>query len=125
MASGSPKTPEITVASMSYSAVINDIEATKRVVDSFRLHFPKGCILETRPVSASEDFGAFGMESQTPSVYWIVGGTDPDLYAKAKRTGRMDEIPTNHSPRFAPVIHPTLRTGVEAFVYSAGAWLFA
>jgi amidohydrolase len=124
-ASGSPKTPEITAASTSYSAVINNTEATKRVVDSFRLHFPKDCILETRPVSASEDFGAFGTESQTPSVYWIVGGTDPDLYAKAKRTGMMDEIPTNHSPRFAPVIHPTLKTGVEAFVYSAGAWLFA
>ena len=122
-ASGAPKTPEIT-ASMSYSAVINDTEATKRVVDSFRLQFPKGCILETRPISASEDFGTFGTESQTSSVYWIVGGTDPDLYANAKRAGRMDEIPTNHSPRFAPVIHPTLKTGVEAFVYSAGAWLF-
>jgi amidohydrolase len=122
-ASGAPKIPEIT-ASMSYSAVINDTEATKRVVDSFRLHFPKGCILETRPISASEDFGTFGTESQTPSVYWIVGGTDPGLYAEAKRTGRMDEIPTNHSPRFAPVIQPTLKTGVEAFVYSAGAWLF-
>jgi metal-dependent amidase/aminoacylase/carboxypeptidase family protein len=122
-ASGAPKVPEIT-ASMSYSAVINDTEATKRVVDSFRLHFPKGCILETRSISASEDFGTFGTESQTPSVYWIVGGTDLGLYAKAKRTSRMDEIPTNHSPHFAPVIHPTLKTGVEAFVYSAGAWLF-
>ncbi len=122
VASGAPKIPEIT-PSMSYSAVINDAEATKRVVDSFRLHFPKDCILETRSISASEDFGTFGTASQTPSVYWIVGGTDPSLYAKAKRTSRMDQIPTNHSPYFAPVIHPTLKTGVEAFVYSAGAWL--
>jgi amidohydrolase len=122
-ASGAPKIPEIT-SSMSYSAVINDTEATKRVIDSFRLHFPKDCILETRSISASEDFGTFGTESHTPSVYWIVGGTDPALYAKAKKTGRMNEIPTNHSPHFAPVIHPTLKTGVEAFVYSAGAWLF-
>ena len=63
-------------SSMSYSTVINDTEATKRIVDSFGLHFPKGCILETRSISTSEDFGTFGTESQTPSVYWIVGGTD-------------------------------------------------
>jgi len=25
--------------------------------------------------------------------------------------GRLNEIPTNHSPRFAPVIHPTLQDG--------------
>ena len=122
-ASAAPKNPEIT-ASTSYSAVINDTQATKRVVDSFRLHFPKDCIIETRSISASEDFGTFGTESHTPSVYWIVNGTEPGLYAKAKNTGRMDEIPTNHSPHFAPVIHPTLKMGVEAFVYSAGDWLF-
>jgi amidohydrolase len=123
-ASGAPKIPEITAASASYSSVINDTEAIKRVVDSFQLHFPKDCILETRPISASEDFGTFGTESHAPSVYWIIGGTNHDLYAKAKRSGRMDEIPTNHSPYFAPMIHPTLKVGVEAFVYSAGAWLF-
>jgi hippurate hydrolase len=123
-ASGAPKLPEITADSMSYSAVINDSEATKRVVDSFRLHFAKDAILETRSISASEDFGTFGTESHTPSVYWIVGGTDPGLYARAKKAGRMNEIPTNHSPHFAPVVHPTLETGVEAFVCAAGAWLF-
>jgi hypothetical protein len=29
----------------------------------------------------------------------------------------------NHSPKFAPVLHPTLRTGVEALVIAARAWL--
>jgi len=37
----------------------------------------------------------------------------------------MDEIPTNHNPRFAPVIHPTLETGVAAMVVAARAWLAA
>jgi len=121
-ASGAAKIPEI-VASIGYSAVTNDINATRRVVDSFQLHFSKERILETRPISASEDFGTFGMEAQAPSVYWIVGGTDPRLYDEAKMTGKINEIPTNHNPSFAPVIHPTLKTGVEAFVYAAGAWL--
>jgi metal-dependent amidase/aminoacylase/carboxypeptidase family protein len=37
------------------------------------------------------------------------GGIDSDMYEQARKTGRIAEIPTNHSPRFAPVIHPTLR----------------
>lgn len=28
-----------------------------------------------------------------------------------------------HSPQFAPVLHPTLETGVEALVVAALAWL--
>ncbi|WP_203328891.1 hypothetical protein [Candidatus Laterigemmans baculatus] len=35
----------------------------------------------------------------------------------------MDAIPSNHSPQFAPVLHPTLRTGVETMLAAAGAWL--
>ena len=31
--------------------------------------------------------------------------------------------PTNHNPQFAPVIHPTLETGVEALRVGAHAWL--
>ena len=60
-----------------------------------------------------------------PSVFWFVGGTDPEMYAKAKAAGKVNEIPSNHNPRFAPVIHPTLRTGVEALVVAARAWLSA
>ena len=55
-------------------------------------------------------------------MFWFVGGTDPDRYAKAKEAGRLNELPVNHSPHFAPVMHPTLRTGVEAMVAAALAW---
>jgi hippurate hydrolase len=51
------------------------------------------------------------------------GGVDPHRYAKAKEAGRLNEISTNHNPRFAPVIHPTLDTGIEALVVAARAWL--
>jgi hypothetical protein len=60
---------------------------------------------------------------ECPSVFWFVGGTDPNTYAKAKEAGRVNELPVNHSPLFAPVIHPTLKTGVEALVIAAQAWL--
>lgn len=57
-----------------------------------------------------------------PSVYWFVGGTDPGVYAKAKSEGRINELPVNHSPHFAPVLHPTLETDVEAMTAAVLAW---
>jgi hippurate hydrolase len=77
----------------------------------------------TGPTSASEDFGSFGSEWHVPSVFWFVGGTDPAAYARARDAGKLHELPTNHSPLFAPVLHPTLEAGVEALVVGAGAWL--
>ena len=58
-----------------------------------------------------------------PSVFWFVGGTDRDEYEKAKAENRLNEIPTNHNPRFLPVLHPTLGAGVEALIVAARAWL--
>jgi hippurate hydrolase len=121
-ASGAPKPPEITTLDH-YNLVRNDPDATRRVADAFRNHFPADRVTEAKPTTASEDFGTFGVEWHAPAVFWFIGGTDPDLYAKAKAEGRLSELPTNHNPRFAPVIHPTLETGVEALVVAAQAWL--
>jgi hippurate hydrolase len=121
-ASGAPKVPEITSLD-SYSLVSNDADATRRVMDAFREHFGRDRVREAKPTSASEDFGVFGTAWQTPSVFWFVGGTDPDRYAKAKKAGRVREIPTNHNPGFAPVLHPTLEAGVAAMVIASQAWL--
>jgi amidohydrolase len=123
-ASGAPRPPEITPLDR-YPLVVNDPEASRRVDNAFRRHFPADQVRETGPTPASEDFGSFGAEWHAPSVFWFVGGTDPDAYAKAKAAGRLNEIPTNHSPRFAPVIHPTLQSGAEALAIAALAWLSA
>jgi hippurate hydrolase len=121
-AAGAPKLPEITPLDR-YALVKNDPTATERVAHAFRGYFRADRVRDTGPASASEDFGSFGAEWHVPSVFWFVGGTDPDTYAKAKAAGRVGEIPTNHSPRFAPVLHPTLEAGVEALVVGALAWL--
>ena len=121
-ASGAPKPPEITALDR-YSLVSNDAQATDRVADAFRKHFSGERVVRVQATSASEDFGSFGTHWEAPSVFWFVGGTDRDVYKKAKAAGKVQEIPTNHNPRFAPVIHPTLRTGVEALVVAAQAWL--
>jgi hippurate hydrolase len=121
-ASGAPRPPEVTALDR-YSLVRNDAVATQRVVGGFRRHFTDERVVEVQPTSASEDFGAFGTHWGAPSVFWFVGGTEPAVYKKAEAAGRLHEIPTNHNPRFAPVIHPTLQTGVEALMVGAQAWL--
>jgi hippurate hydrolase len=121
-ASGAPRPPEITPLD-SYPMGVNDGGANARVAQAFRQHFPAEQVHETGPTSASEDFGSFGAEWHVPSVFWFVGGTDPDTYAKAKAAGEVNKIPSNHSPFFAPVMHPTLETGVQTLVTAALAWL--
>jgi hippurate hydrolase len=121
-ASGAPRLPEITTLDR-YPLNVNDPEASARVVDAFRRYFPADRVRHTGAAPASEDFGSFGTEWHAPSVFWFIGGTDPDTYAKAKEVGRLNELPVNHSPLFAPVIHPTLETGVEALIVAARAWL--
>lgn len=121
-ASGAPRKPEITTLDH-YPLNMNDRDASKRVVDAFRRHFGPERVRETGPAPASEDFGSFGTEWHSPSVFWFVGSTDPEIYAKAKEDNRLNELPVNHSPKFAPVIHPTLSTGVETLFVATRAWL--
>ena len=123
-ASGAPRKPKITTLDR-YPLNTNDSAASERVVGAFLQHFGAERIREVGPAPASEDFGLFGSEWGSPSVYWFVGGTDPAVYAKAKQGHRLHKLPVNHSPKFAPVIHPTLRTGVEAMVLAARVWLSA
>ncbi len=123
-ASGALRKPEITTLDH-YPLNVNDRDASKRVVDAFREHFGSERVRETGPAPASEDFGSFGTEWHSPSVFWFVGGTDPQVYAKAKAANRLNELPVNHSPMFAPVLHPTLRTGVETLAVATRAWLAA
>jgi amidohydrolase len=119
-ASGAPRAPEITTTEH-YPLTVNDPERTRRVAAALRGQFSDDRVHElAAPISASEDFGSFGTEWDVPSVFWYVGGTDPETYRAAERAGRVaQDIPTNHNPAFAPVIHPTLETGVQAMVAAA------
>ncbi len=121
-ASGAPRPPQITPLDR-YPLAVNDPQASERVGAAFRQHFSAARVREAGPATASEDFGSFGAEWHAPSVFWFVGGIDPEVYAKAKAANRINDIPTNHNPRFLPVIHPTLEAGVEALVVASLAWL--
>lgn len=121
-ASGAPRKPEITPLDR-YPLNVNDEAASNRIAAAFREYFSADRVKHTGPAPASEDFGCFGTAWQVPSVFWFVGGNDPQAYAQAKAAGKVNDLPVNHSPQFAPVLHPTLETGVESLVIGALAWL--
>ncbi|VTU24212.1 putative hydrolase YxeP [Variovorax sp. PBS-H4] len=121
-ASGAERQPEFTTIN-SYPLTENDLVATQKVAEAFGQAFGQNASLADSPASASEDFSIFGRTWGVPYVFWFVGGTSPDVYANAKRDRTVNKIPSNHSPKFAPQIHPTLETGLQAMLTAAGAWL--
>jgi amidohydrolase len=121
-ASGAPREPEFRPLNQ-FPILTNDPEATGRTVGSLIRHFGDERIHEIPLVNASEDFGEFGSAAGCPSVFWYFGGLDPERIRAAEKEGRLDEIPSNHSPLFAPVIEPTLTVGVQALVAGALTWL--
>ncbi|HEY0838710.1 MAG TPA: amidohydrolase, partial [Vulgatibacter sp.] len=123
-ASGSSKSPRIESIS-EYPLTRNDEAATRKVAAAFERRFGTDAVQEIAPATASEDFGRFGEAWEVPSVFWVVGGTDPVQYQAAEASGRAEDLPVNHSPNYAPVLDPTLRIGVEAMLAAAGAWLVA
>jgi amidohydrolase len=121
-ASGSPKEPDFELFDR-FPPTDNDPDTTAKVSAAFDALF--GDRARDLPLqSASEDFSDLPNALKIPYSYWGIGGIDPDTYHAAETAGRISQdIPTNHSPHFAPVLQPTLDTGTEALVAAALAWL--
>lgn len=121
-ASSAPRDPDFDW-STSLPVLVSDPDATDATVSAFRSHFGADRMFEIPPVPASEDVGAFGAALGVPTVFWFFGGIDQNAIDEATREGR--PLPVNHSPEFAPVIEPTLSTGIQALAVAARAWLEA
>lgn len=121
-AAGAVRPPELAWFG-SAPALVSDPEATGRTVAAFSAHFGAQRMLPMPQVNASEDVGVFGAALGVPTVFWFWGGLEAEQTMAALAQGRLDELPGNHSPQFAPVIEPTLSTGVEALVVAALTWL--
>jgi hippurate hydrolase len=121
-ASAAPCAPEITWLT-SAPLLISDPAATETTVAAFRDHFGDQRLLPMPLVTASEDVGNFGAAAGVPTVFWFWGGIDTKTVLDALAEGRLDSLPGNHSPHFAPLIEPTLTTGVQALTVAARTWL--
>jgi amidohydrolase len=120
-ASGSPKDPDFETLA-GFPLLVNDAATTDRVAAAFAGHFGDRALKIDRQ-TVSEDFGSIPAAEGVPYTYWGIGRTDRQVYLAAEQAGRLQDLPANHSPEFLPPLQPTLRTGTEAMVTAAMAWL--
>lgn len=120
-ASGAPSDPLFEPIS-NFPLTVNDPAATERVRAAFARQFGER-LHQVAPLPVSEDFSYFARGWQVPYVLWLTGGADPQQVDALTQQGKLQDLPGLHSPFFAPVLQPTLQTGVETLVTAAGAWL--
>ena len=123
-ASAAPRPPQVNWT-ISTPRLVSDPVATEITVAAFTGHFGPERLMPLPLVTASEDVGIFGDAAGVPIVFWFWGGPDTQTVLTAMAEGRLDSLPGNHSPRFAPVIEPTLSTGIETLTVAARIWLQA
>lgn len=110
-----------------FPAVVNDPSAADRVRVAFDRALPAAMVIDPGVVTGSEDVGLLASAANAPCVYWLLGGADParfsGLTGPAEIARRVAELPSNHSPYFAPVVEPTIDLGASALAIAARAWL--
>jgi hippurate hydrolase len=125
-ASGAPRDPEITLIS-SFPVLVNDDAAAQRTKAGLEQTLGAGRVVVAGPVTGSEDVGLLATAAGAPLSFWLLGGADPAAFAAATSLDDVKRIvtslPSNHSAQYAPVLEPTLPTGVAALVAAARAWL--
>jgi len=94
-------------------AVYNDPALTQRLEGVLESTLGKENVVVEDPGMASEDFSFFTAQGIL-SFYFSLGGADPDKFTEAKATGT--NLPSNHSPLFAPDVDLALHTGIATEV---------
>lgn len=109
-----------------FPPLMNDAEAVGRARDAFATWLGEQAVVDPGPMTGSEDVGILAAAAGVPCAFWFLGGADPALFAGAVSHGDLLEvvrnIPSNHSPLYAPAIEPTLRIGVDALLTALRAW---
>ena len=93
-------------------ATYNHPELSESIAAVWKKELGEENVLLRKPVMGSEDFGAWGLGGQIPIFMFWLGAADPEQLKTSRQTGV--GLPASHSPLFAPVPEPTIRTGVKA-----------
>ncbi len=111
--------PVVSVEKVYTPSTYNDPELTTRVMAAVGKSLGEARVYARDPSMGGEDFSQFGRTADDiPTLIMWVGGLDPAAY-KAGIDGTGPVPPGNHSPLFAPVPEPTLKTGVQAMTAAA------
>ncbi|KAI0126175.1 peptidase M20D [Xylariales sp. AK1849] len=111
----------------SFPLTVNDVGVTAKLEETFAAHFGEGKGQYDRDVArlaVSEDFSILASAVDRPSCFFLYGGTSHELWDQAEGEGTLEQrVPTNHSGFFAPVISPTLQTGLDGYAVGALTYL--
>ncbi|HET9184381.1 MAG TPA: amidohydrolase [Candidatus Angelobacter sp.] len=112
MASGADKMPKIEEFE-STGAVYNDPVLTQHMEGVLAGVVGKNNVVHEPPLMTSEDWAVY-VEQGIPGFYYTLGVADPQKLAAAHASHT--ELPSNHSPLFAPVYQPAIKTGIATEV---------
>jgi hippurate hydrolase len=94
-------------------AMYNDPALTMRLVGVFKSWFSETNVNHKKPEMGGEDFSEYGRTpDKIPICQFGLGAVSPESVKESERTGK--SLPSLHSPLFAPVPEPTIKTGVTA-----------
>jgi hippurate hydrolase len=107
--------PEVIVTSESTPPVVNDMQLGGRIRAAWIEKFGADAVTAiTGPGMVGEDFSRFMVAPTKSAIYWSVGGTPAEDFARAAAGGA--PVPSHHSPLFKIDPGPSIRTGVESTV---------
>jgi len=115
LAAGIPEDhlPEVKLEDDFTAATYNDPELSEKLAGVFKGLFGDSNVIKKKPTMGGEDFGEYGRtEAKIPIFMFFVGGVDPEVLKNSQRTGK--PLPSLHSPLWAPLPEPTIKTGVTA-----------
>lgn len=111
-AAEAPKPPLVQVVETT-DALYNDPKLAERLSEVLVRALGPDDVVKAPPIMASEDYSYF-VEAGVPSFYFWLGVANPAKFQEAKASGV--QLPSNHSPFFAPDMGPSLKTAIEAEV---------
>ena len=103
--------PDVTLTAVGL-AIDNDDALVQRTASALKLALGDANVARMPAMTASEDFSLFVNEG-VPSMFFFTGVYDPKAVAESKQAGGKP-LPFNHSPFYAPVPEPSIKTAIEA-----------
>jgi hippurate hydrolase len=94
------------------AAIVNDNDLVRKTEAVFRDAFGPANAQRMPAMTASEDFSLYALQG-VPAMFFFTGIYDPKTVADSQRPGGTP-IAFNHSPYYAPVPEPSIKTAAQA-----------
>ena len=112
------KLPKLKLRQEYTPVTINHPELTQRLKKTAENTIGKENVTDAEPSMAGEDFGRYGRtEDKIPICMFWLGTVAPDKYEASLKSG--EQLPSLHSPYFAPLPAPSIKTGVKTMTANA------